>query len=480
LISPFVEETMRTPLPVGLVLTFALAVGARAQPPLIKVPVPAATPSPARDYELLPDAADVVPGNAAPMWLRAAIALRQPGAVWPDEEGKWGSSIQTPLRDLPRAEVRKFVDGYAEALRLADQAARRDHCEWELPPLTLQAVSSQPLEPEVQTVRLLASLLNLRVRLELAEGHPDKALHALQVGMALGRDIGKGPTAVHGLVGVAITMIMLGRVEEIMQQPQAPNLYWAITELPRPLVDLRMTLRSELGILGRSYPELGPLERGRLTGPQAQAIVEAVLPTLARAEGQLLHPRHAGKLDLAHLVETNRADARRYLTAHGRKADEVDALTDRQAVALYLLERYRADRTEVLRWSALPAWEGREHLLRLDKRLREEGEQGRGALLGDVLFPFAAKVQEAGSRLERQVAAVRCVEAIRLHAASHGGKLPAALADVTEVPLPLDPYTGKGFDSYYKVSGDTAVLDIPPPPGMAENLGRRYELTRAR
>ena len=55
----------------------------------------------------------------------------------------------------------------------------------------------------------------------------------------------------------------------------------------------------------------------------------------------------------------------------------------------------------------------------------------------------------------RQIALLRHVEALRLHAARHDGKLPARLCDIS-VPLPEDPFTGKPFD--YTVEGTTAHL----------------------
>ena len=44
-----------------------------------------------------------------------------------------------------------------------------------------------------------------------------------------------------------------------------------------------------------------------------------------------------------------------------------------------------------------------------------------------------------------------------------GGELPAALADVTVVPVPLDPVTGKPFE--YRLEGETAVLVGPATAG---------------
>ena len=64
-------------------------------------------------------------------------------------------------------------------------------------------------------------------------------------------------------------------------------------------------------------------------------------------------------------------------------------------------------------------------------------------------------------KLDRQVAALQCVEALKLYAGAHEGKFPNALADVTGVPVPPDPLTGKPF--VYIRTGAEAVLKGPAP-----------------
>jgi hypothetical protein len=100
--------------------------------------------------------------------------------------------------------------------------------------------------------------------------------------------------------------------------------------------------------------------------------------------------------------------------------------------------------------------------------------------LAALLLPAMEKVIFATTRIDRKIAALRCIEAIRLYVGGHDGKLPAALNDLTEVPIPVDPVTGKDFE--YKVDDGKAVLSAPPPPGEKPNSGNhlKYELTLAR
>ena len=72
-----------------------------------------------------------------------------------------------------------------------------------------------------------------------------------------------------------------------------------------------------------------------------------------------------------------------------------------------------------------------------------------------LVYPALHKVHEAHSRTTRQIAQLRAVEAVRMHVASTG-QIPKSLADVTIVPVPDDPTTGKPFA--YEVKDGTFTL----------------------
>ncbi len=83
----------------------------------------------------------------------------------------------------------------------------------------------------------------------------------------------------------------------------------------------------------------------------------------------------------------------------------------------------------------------------------------------------------ARTRIDRQIAALRCVEAIRLYAAAHDGNLPPSLDEIKEVPVPFDPVNGKPFT--YRLAGDRAFFSCEPLPGQpATNANTpTYEIT---
>jgi hypothetical protein len=108
-------------------------------------------------------------------------------------------------------------------------------------------------------------------------------------------------------------------------------------------------------------------------------------------------------------------------------------------------------------------------------KVREGPKTSEGQAAARLFLPALGKVMSAQTRLERNLAALRVVEALRLHAAAHEGKLPDKLSEVTEVPLPDDPGTGKPFG--YSRDGDTATLTSEVPNEPVPNNGVRYRLT---
>jgi hypothetical protein len=97
------------------------------------------------------------------------------------------------------------------------------------------------------------------------------------------------------------------------------------------------------------------------------------------------------------------------------------------------------------------------------------------------VIPFAtltaAATQAAATALmsrEREVAVLRLIEALRLHA-GQTDELPASLDDVAVVPSPLNPMTGKPFD--YRLEGKTARITLPKSDGPPWE--ERYEIQLA-
>jgi hypothetical protein len=466
-------------------------------PRLVKLAPPAGGPqAPALRYALLPPLADLTPGNAAPVWIRAGLTFQEEQQKVKREDFPWYFGVAEEGKEPPPERVKAFLGNFDQALRLAEQAARCERCDWERPPPTVQNLTDVLPLREIQLCRGVASLLSYRCRLEMKEGQFDKAVHTLQTGFALARHVGNGNTIIESLVGIAIEAIMLGRAEELIQQPGAPNLYWALTDMPSPLVDVRHAFRVEFDTIYRSFPPLRKVTQSGLkpmTVGEAARLVDDLMgetaksaggevAKVAKAEGKW--PEAAGALAVAAAAAAELPAARRSLTARGYPAEKVNSLPMQQAVLLFHMSRYDDLRDDLLKWLNLPPWQAHAGLEKAYAAVKASEGDLRTPLVPmlaatlPLFIPSMQKTLAAQQRIERQFAGFRCAEALRLYAAAHGGKSPAKLADVTEAPLPIDPVTGKGFDEFYSVPDGTGVLTVPPPPGMPAQLGRRYELAK--
>jgi hypothetical protein len=447
------------------------------QPTVIRLTASAPTKKTrALKYALLPDPLDLKPGNAATFWRRAGRAAVGVQRKFTAQEDAWLDSA-TPLKDLPCKEIRDFLAMYAQTLRLADQAARCDRCDWELPLPTIQNIQDLPFD-EVQSCREIARLLNLRCRVEMAEGKFDDAIRTLQTGLALARHVGDADTLIYNLVGIAIAHIMLGRIEELIQQPGSPNLFWSLTALPSPFVDIRRSLRVELNTLYRSFPKLRELERDAAKKPLSTKEVEQLVGEIVRDWGKVVGdvPGWEGKAGLALLALKAYPDAKKYLADQGYTKEEIEALPALQAVVVYFLDQYNQVRDDVLKWANAPPWQAKPKIDEISRAAFKAAQGGGGNPIIGLLMPAISKVYEAQTRTEHVIARLRCAEALRLYAAAHDGKAPPKLADVGDLPLPTDPYTGKGFDGFYRANDGRGVLETPAPPLMPKSGGRQYEI----
>lgn len=478
----------RTCLPVLVVVLAPLSAWAAPEREPTRLTLsPAPAPAPALKYLLLPELKDQTPGNAALEYYRAFSPEWWGMVRRPEEWEKISNALQVPLKELLRAENPpkegprqmdlRWLLGY-RMLRQVDLASRREYVDWGMAE-RFRREGYGLLLPDVQSLRQIGTLLAVRARLEMAEGHLDQALYTLQTGLALARHTGDAVTLIQNLVGIALADMMLARVEELIQQPGAPNLYWALTDLPRPLFDLRKALQGEKMGLYASLPALRDLETARLTPEQQQNLLIVLGGGMYELLGFGPRPTAVHRLQGTALVLRAYPQARQALITQGRKPEEVDALPAVQVVLIHSQQQYRRLQDDLFKWYGLPYWEARPHLAEVDRRIIQARSNREGLPFLEII-PAIQRVVATAVRVDRRVAALRCIEAVRLYAAAHDGKLPGSLSDITEVPIPIDPVTGKAFD--YRVSGDRATLSAPPPPGEQAHPSNTltYELTLRR
>ncbi len=497
---------LRTSLQASAEVTYTE--GDADNPTVIRMTVsPAAEPVPALRHRLIARDIDLKSGNAAPYYYRALMQSSQSitrirdkfntricaegaSCAEDDQMSRWyGTGVEaTPIADLPLDNVREasqmfdwVVDGY-----LADATMRRD-CDWELGVEEIRGPDVISfLLPEFQNSREIARMLSLRTRLAITERRYDDAIDSMRMNYRLGRDVAKPPFLVCGLIGIAIQGITNGTLVELIAAPDSPNLYWALSELPQPLIDMREAARFELDFGLRMFPFIHHAETTDRSPAEWNRLFTDAFRDLSKINGQVTVFGAGAATQtktVAGIVATavglaGYPHAKAQLIAQGLERDRVEKMAVGQVLAIYTERNYQRFANEYEKLWYMPFWEMRRRGDAIEQQLAGSelfgGAEDREVLpLVSLLLPAMQAVRNAQVRLERDIAALRVIEALRMHAASHDGRLPSSLDEIDEVPVPPNAATGKPF--VYRLDGQTAILELPAADGIP-SYNRRFEI----
>lgn len=462
---------------------FALSLyhASAAQPEVRPIAItlrPAAEPVPALKFRLVPERRALQPGNAAVYYHRALlllqtkrVSLAAAGGVEnanPDELfARWAAG---PLAEIPQDEARQLIANYQEVLKETELGSRQSECNWQFDQRT-EGIAL--LMPEIQEIRALARLLAVKARLAILDHDIDAAFHWIQTGLVMGRHAANGPTVIQALVGIAINSVMLQCLQDLIQTPGTPSLYWAFADRPRPFIDMRIPLDGERSLLEKELPDLKQLDSGVWSVDQARRFADDLQLKLTI----LLDNPNQGtpatrdlaeigrRLGIAAMASKVYPEAKQALIAAGRPADEVERMPVLQVAALHTILEYNRLRDDTYKWLSLPFWQSAEALQRAEALQQTTLDQKLAnplLTLFRLLSPSINAARWAQVRLERQFDALQVIEAIRIHMDQHGGMLPPSL-DALELPTPIDPATGVPF--VYTLQGDSATLSAPIPTG---------------
>jgi hypothetical protein len=377
------------------------------------------------------------------------------------------------------------------------EATHRRDCDFELGLSELRGMDLiyMSLE-EFQRSREISRMLALRTRLAMAEKRYDDAIATMRVNYRMAANFGSLPFIVSGLIGIAEANVSNGTALELIAQPGSPNLYWALSELPNPLINMQSAARFEFDFGPRLFPFLHNAESTDRSADEWNRLFAQAFRDLVKSGGVLqlfgdgpvfgdgdlvnsdfgpgLLATAAGLLGYSH--------AKTQLIAQGLSKERVEKMSVGQVMAIYTERNYQVFADE---WEALwymPYWETVAHERKLVKHIASArvagGAEDREVIpMVSLMLPAMQAARNAQARLERELASLRVIEAVRMYAAEHDGKLPKSLDDIRQVPVPINPATGKSF--LYHIDGETAILELPASDGPLGSH-RRYEIQIAK
>jgi len=486
------------------VISAAIGLPARAQEaaepsPKVILIRPAGEPTPALRYHLVSDRRDLIPGNAAIFYHRAIEdligrsyreriarlekkhALGESGA-FEDPVSSW---LGLPLDQFPKAEVRRHLESRRFVLSELEQGTRRETCDWEF---QRRDEGFSLIIEDIQHTRSLGRLIALRIRLNIVEGRIEDAIDGIRMGLTLARHVGgQGDNYIQSLVATAMVDRFAEALEELVQTPGCPNLYWSLTALPRPFIDLTSATEGEKTILEREFPllrgietEVWSLETARAFGDALEERGGMLFQRWPRVQSSLALPSvedFRGHGAFLARIARSYPEAKRALLAEAITPQRVEAMPTIQVVALHSYRAYLVQRDEIFKWMLLPYWQRHAGLSAASSRVFER--EASGIPFGSLLPAFQS-VAAATVRIDRRFAVLRIIEGVRRYADSHDGALPPNLAALSETPPPNDPATGEPFA--YKAEGATAILTASPPAGFESipQYAFHYQLKMAR
>jgi len=446
------------------VCTSICAHGQELAPPIKMVIYPAAEPRPALKHRLLPTYLDRAPGNAA-VYL-GKVNVETGNLLNSEVIEKYYRWERMPISEL----LAEQIEMPSTVIDFLDQAACADVCDWQLP--IRQGNSYEILLPEVQQQRAFARINAVRIRQHIARREFDEALHALQTGFANARNVAAGQTIVNGLVACSISLNhVTPQVIEFVQQSGAPNLYWALTALPTPLIDFRDAIDVESRAFEFGFPELRDLANAKRTEEEWRDLLHRLatkILSMLADPGQDIRPA-VEALDGA--CRERFMAAKQAMIERGMPADKVAGMNVYQVALLDLTQSHREFMDQAAKYRTLPFSQAQAGM---------DAAIEKSEMNAELLPPFRQQGLRAirttrtlEARIERQITCLRLVEALRMHAAG-SGRLPATLDDVKIVPIPNDPVTGQPFS--YRLENEKAIISGPPLP----NTPSFWEITLSR
>lgn len=431
---------------------------------------PAAAPVPALKYRFLPGYLDRRAGNAAPVYCKAFLVMQSKKL---DEKVlEWLG--ETPLDKLPTKEVREVIQRYDYLYELIDIAATRDQCVWD-PPVRESGNVFSMLLPEATASRSLARLLALKARLQIAEGHLVEAQKTIRTMYTVARHVSEQPFLISRLVGFVIAEIATQRVEELIQADDAPNLYWALTDLPNPIIDLRGGFEYEYAALILFLPELRNVQTADYADEQWDRL-------LAKLRGRLKDVAALGSNDdplIDAIAQKQREGDKGYQDAAGRLIERgaapktVAKMPKSRVILIDIAQSYAEVCDEMFKGAGLPFAQAAKVYKEGEEAVKRARSRGLGGQLAALLLPAVSAASLNAARIQREIEVLRTIEAIRMHAAKHG-ELPGKLADIDAVPLPDNPVTGKPFG--YRLEKGVATIEVDGP----SHYPKRYRIRLAK
>ena len=375
----------------------------------------------------------------------------------------WGSENYV---EITAEEEAALYVSLGRVYELLEQASRKTYYDWSD---TFKHEGVETSLPHIQEMRTLGRYLSGKADWEIRNGKYEDAVKTIRVGLVLGQHVMDSRPyncLVTGLVGLAIQGVIQSQLQNLANQPDAPNLYAALTQLEFSPYSLLTSMETErLWMFPRSVsPNIHETIRDA-SDEECRAVLHDLVDTFWQyALGKPTDLESGRSIAMTYACLFSYPFAKERLLKLGKTEEEIDAMSTYKIVTPYILEEIQKAYDLIQVISALPPGESAT-AIQFDDSLYYGGGRSDPVRMFLALFlPATQAAKNAYLRTEQSFDRLKIVEAIRLYAAGHDGKPPKSLDDIKEVPVPkIDPMTGTPYR--YRTEGNTAILDYEASHG---------------
>ncbi len=461
---------------------------------------PATLPDPLLQYRLNIMPTEQESGNAAPLYKEALAAFnevyhRRMENLYQSEEFKklspeadreairklrfrtfplyphWPPDMYTEITAEEESQLYKSLD---RVYKLMEKASRKRYYDWSE---TYEFKGLATLLPDIQDARTLARYLQGKADWEIRNGKYDDAVKSIRICLMLGMHIENSiphPCLVTGLVGNAIIGVAQTQILNLSVQPDAPNLYPALTQIMLSSDDylLNAMYGERLWLFQRPVPADIFETINLATADECKTVLDDLVTTFLvgcdAAMSSTISPENVYfETPSGRSVLTTAAcllaypQAKERLLKQGMTKESIDSLSPYQVVVPYLLGEIRRAQDKMVVITSFPNGASYTAIPYDEQTEACEYSEPVKTLLA-IFLPATQAAKSAFARQQQTLDRQKIVEAVRYCAAVRDGRLPASLDDIKELPVSkTDPMTGKPYG--YRAEGNKVILDYQTP-----------------
>ena len=406
-------------------------------------------------YRLKVLPSETVPGNAAMNYASAFAGYsffkndRANFKEFKEDYSEW-SGGKISLSDIPLEKLKvacsrfdEFIDDHIAV------ATRCRECDWGVAIEDLRGKQLLQMDfPAIRSASSISWTLVLKTRAAIKQGELEEATDLLRMHYTLAKNVSRLNNSIAILTAVQCLSRANMTLLELVAQPDAPNMYWAIAQLPHPIISGVAAMETQLSMFENLMPEFTEIDESQWSDQRWKRVAIEVFETLADAKTLGSASGETGeKLDAKALfLKASLAGvttAKKRLLAAGTDAMKIEKMSVSQIMLLDAKHEYEKAKSEFQTMIYMPIPDSILMQRRRNEAYSPESLQNNlGANIFNTFGPLNLHLQVAA--VQQELDLIRIIEAMRLHAAETGS-LPLSLDEIKSVSIPLDPVTGKPF-----------------------------------